>query len=75
MRKYGSRKFLMALGSMASTFVLALTGNIDPGQAASTVATIAIGYIGVEGLIDAGSVVRLVREVIASAQAARKARA
>ena len=52
MNKYLSRKFLMTLGVMVSDLGAALSGQVSPEQAISTVATAALAYVGVEGVID-----------------------
>ena len=53
MKKYLSRKFLMAVGAIVTNILIGLGYNVDPlviGQIAGAIAAV---YIIVEGVIDA----------------------
>ncbi len=50
--KFLSRKFLMAVGTVAFAVLGWVTGQLEPQQAIKIIATIVGGYLGVEGLID-----------------------
>ena len=53
MKKYLSRKFLMAVGAIVANILIGLGYNVDPLVVAQIAGAIAAIYIIVEGVIDA----------------------
>ncbi|HEC65359.1 hypothetical protein LCGC14_1296030 [marine sediment metagenome] len=51
-RRFTSRKFLIALGGILTAIGAGLTGVVQWYEALSTIMFIVLGYLGVQGMVD-----------------------